>query len=116
MKGMFKHALACALMGFVAASAQAQGRLTVEDDLVAGTTTTISYVNPGKAGKKVTVTVRPVGGVYPPVDLEVQLDAAGRGSVDWLVLAWLGATFNVEGEAEETRAILDLLDPLEPLL
>ncbi|MBL8755617.1 MAG: hypothetical protein JNK15_20140 [Planctomycetes bacterium] len=74
--------------------------------LTAGSTATITYTDPSKAGQDVTVTV--TGGFPVPftTNLTITLDANGAGSTEWLVSSlWRIVRFNGPNAVEVTCAI-----------
>ncbi len=67
-----------------AGAAAAQGTLTVPQGvLISGTTVSIGFCDPDRAGDVVTIDIHDGHGVIETLD--VQLDESGCGSVDWVV-------------------------------
>ncbi len=67
-----------------AGAAAAQGTLTVpEGVLISGTTVSIEFCDPDRAGDVVTIDIDDGSGVIET--LLIQLDEGGCGSVDWVV-------------------------------
>ena len=67
-----------------AGAAAAQGTLTVPPGvLISGTTVSIEFCDPGRAGDVVTIEIHDGSGLIET--LHIQLDEGGCGSVDWVV-------------------------------
>lgn len=89
-----------------AATALAQATLTVTDGVLdVGQSIEIEYSNPARAGGSVVVTMD--NGEIPLATLEVviQLDARGKGKVEWIVPDWWWVSFNADGAREVSRTI-----------
>jgi hypothetical protein len=94
------------VMALFCVKASAEASLSVANNLVTGSMTTISYSDPGKAGQTVTVEIdngHPTNPVTQKVT--IQLDAQGNGSRAWLVPSWEVVNFNAAGCSEETRFV-----------
>ena len=79
----------------LAALAPAQGSLSVPAVLVAGTSVAIGYSNPAMAGKKITLQIESLTLPDPTTQsFEIELDAQGKGSVQWTVTSALAARFS----------------------
>jgi len=93
--------------GALAGDAAAQGRLLVpKGALTAGTPVTVTIDDPSHAGQAVVLVLD--GGGYPGrvfVEIQVQLDAKGKGRVTWKVPDWHSVRFNTAGADEVTRFV-----------
>lgn len=79
--------------------------------LVAGSEITISFSDPAKAGKTITVEVNDALPPTPGRDkILIELDEHGNGEAKWVVPYWELVLFNAPGVAEETRFV----DPWTP--
>lgn len=97
--------MAAALMLF-AASARAQGTLTVPGGLVAGASVELAFSDPERAGDTVSVEIECLLWPFTFTDkIEIPLDSSGNGSAPWTVLLALCARFTVAGAAVVERDI-----------
>jgi len=92
-------------VGALARASTAQ-QLTVPKTLVAGTTVTIGYSDPGRANTSITVDID--NGELPTPNVQhvqIDLDANGNGSATWQVPSWDLGLFNAPNVHEEMRVI-----------
>jgi hypothetical protein len=106
MKNFVRRGIAGILFALVTAAVNAQGQLKVTPDNPApGQCVTIEYSNPAMAGMTITVDIDD-GGCPPCTDhVKIPLNAAGKGSVNWIVPSWYCAIFNAPQAAEVTILI-----------
>ena len=92
------------VFALLTAAADAQGVLRVgSDSPTPGSTLSIDYTNPCKAGQRIDVKIS--DGAGTTVTVVIQLDAAGHGMGAWLVPAWMFAIFNAPDADEVTVCI-----------
>lgn len=99
--------VASKLAGLVFASAAATQSLSVTpgNGLTTGATATIAYDNPSRANQTIVVTVSGGFPVLTTIEITIQLDASGKGSAKWVVLAWVSAHFDAPDTHTVTEAI-----------
>lgn len=108
MISQWKRALVACAFAVLAPLTIAQKISVPGGGLAAGATISGSYDNPGKAGGVVDITIgnNMPAPFYAEVIIPVKLDAAGRGSFKWIVIAtWEMASFSGGGAIEVTRLI-----------
>jgi hypothetical protein len=103
MKNFVRRGILGLVFAVVTAAANAQGQLKVTpSEPVPGQAVTIEYSNPAMAGMTITVDIDD-GGCPPCTDhVNILLNAAGKGSVNWIVPNWSCASFNAPGAREVT--------------
>lgn len=78
--------------------------------LVRGETITVTLEDPSKANQTVNITVSngDLDPYFESVEIQVTLDANGKGKVEWVVHdRWDFAHFSCPGVPEESRGIVD---------
>jgi hypothetical protein len=104
-----RHGIATSLLiAICSASLAAQATLSVSPGplLQAGSTATIGFCDPSKAGQSIDVRIDDGG--FPTariVYVKIQLDKSGEGTTTWKVQGWLFAAFNAPGANEVIRGI-----------
>lgn len=95
-------------MLFLSIAAMAQAVLTVgPSTLHVGDKALISYSDPTRAGQTITVNITSGGELQISLaQLTIHLDQSGRGSMPWLVPAWMVANFNAPGANQVSMVIL----------
>ncbi|MCK5945592.1 MAG: hypothetical protein KAI24_26620 [Planctomycetes bacterium] len=91
----------------VAAQSNPTPTLTVPTVLNAGTSASISYSNPALANQTIVIDVDDgMRTNTQTTQIEITLDASGKGTVSWTVPEWFGANFNAPGCSEVHAPIL----------
>ena len=108
-------ALATVLFALFAPAVTAQ-KLEIDPGtvLVEGETARIDVDDPGNAGKTIEVTVTSNGSNPHSETISVTLDAAGKGSAEWVVPDWLTAAFTMAGVNEIVIPIVPPVSPAAP--
>lgn len=93
-------------MMLFAASARAQGTLTVPGGLLAGVTIDIGFSDPQRAGETITVEIECFLWPFNLTEkVDITLDETGHGTAPWTVLLAFGARFTTAGAAAVERDI-----------